>query len=408
MFYLVFLSPLFQKFSIPREEKALNIITEPVDARTELNGALIGNTPILDFPVKSDSVHLILSKAGFSSVDTSVVLNGNALQDFYFRLRPQVTATEPAEPTPSLVTEQTPPPVEQETATDVRVLRITSSPAGAALQINNQRVGVTPYQYSGVKDQNYNVVLRLGGYETYSRNVRPENETETRVHARLKKLTGALIVSSDPPGAQILIDGRTIGNMQTPANMSGIVPGDHRLTIKKEGYEDFSTTVNISRKQPFTVNARLEAQTGSLHVLIKPWGTLYIDDDLISENTDLKQKLNLNVGTHRIRVEHPTFGSIGKAVKINKNQTNDLIIDFNKQIPLRVTAFDSEGRPVWGEIIIDGQKTGEMTPKEIRLRVGTYRIAVQKEGYTLMGGERELNLLDIPDEPQKFIMKRNM
>lgn len=408
MFYLVFLSPLFQKFSIPQGEKALNIVTEPVDARTELNGEVIGSTPITGFTVKSDSVHLVLSKAGFSTLDTSVVLNGNELQDFYFRLQPQVTADKPVASTPLPATEQTPPPEEKKTAAEGRILRITSSPAGAAVWINNQRVGDTPYRYKGVKDRNYNVVLRLGGYETYARNIRPENENETRVHASLNKLTGSLIVTSDPPGAEILIDGKTIGNRQTPSSMSGIEIGRHNLTISKEGFKDFNTTVDISPEQPLTVNARLEAQTGALHVLIKPWGALYIDDELIAENTDLRQKLDLNVGAHRVRVEHPSLGSIVKTVKINEDQISDLTIDFNKRIPLRVTAFDAEGQPLWGEIIIDGQKTGELTPKEIRLRVGTHRIAVQKEGYTLMGGERELTLFDIPDEPQKFILKRNM
>ena len=69
-------------------------------------------------------------------------------------------------------------------------------------------------------------------------------------------------------------------------------------------------------------------------------------------------------------------------------------------------AFDAGGKPIWAEIVIDNQLTGELTPKEIAVRIGQRTIAAKKDGYILVNGEKTVMLEKNLDEPIKFIFKK--
>jgi hypothetical protein len=75
-------------------------------------------------------------------------------------------------------------------------------------------------------------------------------------------------------------------------------------------------------------------------------------------------------------------------------------------VNVRVAAFDSDGKPIWAEIVVDNKLTGELTPKEISVRIGQRTIAAKKDGYILVSGERTVMLDDNLDEPIKFIFKK--
>jgi len=111
-------------------------------------------------------------------------------------------------------------------------------------------------------------------------------------------------------------------------------------------------------------------------------------------------------GEHTIRVVHPIFGEWKKTVRIGDGDTINMPVNFNDQVNIRITAFDADGKPIWAEILVDNESTGELTPKEISVRVGQRTIAAKKEGYILVNGERKLMLDKYINEPIKFIFKK--
>lgn len=56
--------------------------------------------------------------------------------------------------------------------------------------------------------------------------------------------TGSLSVSSNPPGAQVILDGEVMG--ATPLTVQNITQGDHMLILRMEGYSDYTETVAIT------------------------------------------------------------------------------------------------------------------------------------------------------------------
>jgi len=75
---------------------------------------------------------------------------------------------------------------------------------------------------------------------------RPDSETRAASAPTPVSYTGrevTLDCSSSPPGADIEIDGTFVGN--TPSSAS-VAPGDHTITITKEGYRPWERKIKVS------------------------------------------------------------------------------------------------------------------------------------------------------------------
>ncbi|MGQ9618942.1 MAG: PEGA domain-containing protein [Candidatus Aminicenantia bacterium] len=73
-----------------------------------------------------------------------------------------------------------------------------------------------------------------------------------------KEGKGSISVNSTPTGAKIFLDGADTGKM-TNAVLTDVKAGSHTITLKKSLFQDWSTTVNVSKNQTTNVNAELLA-----------------------------------------------------------------------------------------------------------------------------------------------------
>jgi hypothetical protein len=62
-------------------------------------------------------------------------------------------------------------------------------------------------------------------------------------------------LSSDPEGAQVLLNGRVVG--QTPVVLHDLPAGSRAVQVRRDGYAPWSTSVRIIADQRTTVRARL-------------------------------------------------------------------------------------------------------------------------------------------------------
>jgi hypothetical protein len=92
---------------------------------------------------------------------------------------------------------------------------------------------------------------------------------------------GGLMVRSTPSDAQIYLDGVYYGT--TPAVIGNVPPGVRTVTLKKEGYGDYTTKVTVFPNRIASVSANLHGgvtpgQTGSAYIRSSPSGaTITID-----------------------------------------------------------------------------------------------------------------------------------
>jgi hypothetical protein len=141
---------------------------------------------------------------------------------------------------------------------------------------------------------------------------------------------------------------------------------------------------------------------GSLRVLVRPFGDVYVNGTRKAEGTSQPYAEELSAGTYRVRVVHPSFGSWEKQVRVQAGQARDVVFNFNAEYRLTVTS-----NPPNAEILVDGQSTGRYTPSVVVLRPGQHTIAVRKKGYEAAGGARRVLVERDSKEPTHFDLQEN-
>ena len=146
---------------------------------------------------------------------------------------------------------------EQELA---RGLYLTSEPPGADVFINGVKMSEqTPVTLPLVAGQ-YNLALRLAGYDPYVCSVQVKDNIQTQLHVTLTERDQSRIafaeVRSKPVGAEIFIDGNSTGKF-TPSRVR-LPSGLHLVMLKLNGFQRVERTVQASEGSTVTVEETLK------------------------------------------------------------------------------------------------------------------------------------------------------
>ena len=79
----------------------------------------------------------------------------------------------------------------------------------------------------------HSVVITLSGYQPESREVRVEHEDTEMPLISMRAANGVLMLTSDPSGLRVIVDGRPTG-FQTPVRMT-LPAGPHNVTVDRSG-----------------------------------------------------------------------------------------------------------------------------------------------------------------------------
>ena len=139
-------------------------------------------------------------------------------------------------------------------------LYITSDPPGADVFINGaKQSGQTPVTLPLAPGQ-YNLVLRLPGHDPYVGSVQVKENVQTQLSAKLNERSTSRVawaqVRTDPPGAEIFVDGNSTGRM-TPARVE-IPVGTHVVTLKLNGFQPAKRAVSATEGGTLTVYESLK------------------------------------------------------------------------------------------------------------------------------------------------------
>ena len=131
----------------------------------------------------------------------------------------------------------------------VKGLFISTQPPGADVFINGaKQSGQTPVTLPLAPGQ-YNLVLRLQGHEPYSGAIQIEENKQTQLTnvvlaERSMNHVAWAQVSSNPKGAEIIVDGNSTGQF-TPARVQ-VSAGMHTFVLKMNGYQQSRRMAQVS------------------------------------------------------------------------------------------------------------------------------------------------------------------
>lgn len=185
---------------------------------------------------------------------------------------------------------------------------ITSIPPGATVSIDGEPVGTTPLSFNRPGGR-YRVRLEAPDRAPL------EEEVEVtfampdvpRIYA-LQPLPAHLTFALEPPGGQLLVDGRRVPPSE-PFRVSA--REDHTVTYFVEGYRGARETVNLAPNEIRQVNLRLEPRLGTVEIHAAPDARILVDGRERGTGT---ATLELTAVPHRIVMEKPGFRTIERTV----------------------------------------------------------------------------------------------
>src|SRR5208337_53656 len=136
-------------------------------------------------------------------------------------------------------------------------LLITADVAGAKISIDvaSEPGWVTPYSSAISRPAGtHQVVISKEGHRDYMQSVTIEGGKTATINAQLSEAKGELLVTTTPPGLEVLIDGKSIG--PSPVRLE-VAAGSHKYTVKRQGWDPYEGTVNVGNGTQVTVKVNM-------------------------------------------------------------------------------------------------------------------------------------------------------
>lgn len=140
-----------------------------------------------------------------------------------------------------------------------------------------------------------------------------------------------LDIASDPPGAQVFVDGVMVG--KAPVRVA-YTPGRHAVQLRLPGYKDHKLDLDLAAGESQRVMVALEAASvidipstaiGTLRMTSSPWSTVSVDGRRVGETPC---KIALSVGKHVVTFARDSR-KITKPVVVTRNTTVTVTASFD-------------------------------------------------------------------------------
>jgi len=107
-------------------------------------------------------------------------------------------------------------------------------PAGAKLKIENGKEVPTPIRLKDLKPGSYNYTLSAPGREDYKGSFEFVKGKNLLISETMMSSAGMVAVTSNPPGAMVLLDGEEVG--LTPLHLDDVEAGEHTAQLVLRGH----------------------------------------------------------------------------------------------------------------------------------------------------------------------------
>jgi hypothetical protein len=257
----------------------LSVFSEPAEATVLVDGDSVGTTPLNRYPIRSGVYIITVEREGFFTADTVAILRNNQAPTYSVSLNPR----------PDLTRDESPAVADQP--------RPSSQPP-------TQSPSTTPP---------------------------PSTENNPTPDPAPVPTTGTLSITSTPSGARVQLDGNAVGT--TPLTLDEIEAGTHNVVFSREGYETSSMQVTVTPGSVRDMQVALDQLMGRLRVLVRPWGSIYIDGQLRERNADVWFETEVPAGEHEISAVHPALGQQTRNATVEPGEELSVVIDLRNSAP---------------------------------------------------------------------------
>ncbi|MBK9648488.1 MAG: PEGA domain-containing protein [Deltaproteobacteria bacterium] len=139
-----------------------------------------------------------------------------------------------------------------------------STPSGASVTIDGKEVGKTPIRVASIAEGDHSYSLSLTGFETIEGTLTQRKGGNPLTKHVLESSRGRFAVTSKPAGAEVWLDGASVG--KTPLQLSDVPPGQHTVLLISPGYAAVVRHIDTSDGSKGEVTATLSDAGTTLKV----------------------------------------------------------------------------------------------------------------------------------------------
>jgi serine/threonine protein kinase len=248
-------------------------------------------------------------------------------------------------------------------------LVVQTNPSGAVVEINGQRQGVTPLSIDLPAGRH---MLKLSS----DGNVRSMPVTMTAggqvsqffEMPKASSALGELRVRTDPPGAQVTVDGHVYG--RSPVTVEGLAPGPHTVRLEN----DLGAIEQDVRIEAGTTASLVVPLTAPRNAPVSGWVAVRAPADLqVFEDgrllgTSQSDRIMVPVGRHQLDLVNE---AIGYRERVVVNVGPGRMATVKPNWPTGVVAFNAIP---WADVWVDGQQIGETPLGNVSLPIGEHEV----------------------------------
>ncbi|MFV9676140.1 MAG: PEGA domain-containing protein [Methanosarcinales archaeon] len=206
---------------------------------------------------------------------------------------------------------------------------------------------------------------------------------------------GTIKITSDPTGAMIEFDGeRAVGPMSITPTTITTSPGTHTIKLSHDGYQDWSTSVDVTAGGISEVHGTLTpdptptpAATGSIQVSSNPSGAAIGLDGQWSGMMDKTPDTipDVAAGTHTIALKLEGYPDWSTSVRVEAGRTANVHHEFPAPTPTPTPkpttgSVKVTSSPSGASVYLDGTYKGTTTLTINDVSPGKHTIRVSREG----------------------------
>lgn len=274
------LTPIQQNYN-------LSVSSNPSGASIYLNNSYYGQTPMTVSLIEGN-YNLQLQMNGYDNYTETINLNRNISRN--------ITLT----------------PIQQNYN-----LSISSNPSNASVYINNSYYGKTPMNIT-LMENNYSLEIEKSGYVNYTETINLNRDISRNITLTPETKNYNLNLKSNPNGASVYLNNTYYG--VTPINLN-LQEGNYDLLLQLNGYEDYSTTINLNRN--ITKTFTLNEITAEINISVDPTGVkLYVNGKSYGTVYSSGKTVEIGVGYNEITLIKEEYRTIVDYKYFNFGSTN--------------------------------------------------------------------------------------
>ena len=236
------------------------------------------------------------------------------------------------------------------------LLLMTTLPQGAEITYKGAALGLTPMLITTLEPGVHRLSLSLPGYQRKDIDVTIEDRTPIKQEVELMSASGTLDVSSDPDGADVLVNGISRG--KTPCRIDRIPDGSVTIEIKATGFEPDARQVMLAAGEVQKIDVALKALPGTLRIVSLPPGArVYINDEY--KDVTPFDFVNAPPGDYRVRVEQLGYEPNARNIELEKGES----VTEEFRLTKITGRIEITTAPAGATIFIDGKRHGVTSAK---------------------------------------------